>query len=478
MKAKTIWFWHRERPVLSDQGLEAIKRVNAAFDVDVAVAACPSNYEQALATVFGGSDALKARIAGAPEEVKAYNKQQEARMQALRDQPAPAKPANALPAVAFAQKGTPLTDAELEESVSDAMVALGENPQTLRDMLSAIAAIEASYDSMPGKRVIALVDERILPTIDPLLAAAWANYPGRKTPRQRMDYAEWEGRFLRPVLQACGKLMAMGQTYSNAGAAAVGSQLGQAMMGRVVPSARDWATMVYDNDKHCRAALDLAFRLYQTRFKADAPLDARYMATIHRKAKFEPPVEWRNADLPSDHIAPKTTTTYFYGTAREVDAAMAQQQMAENALRTAQSFADALAVREQALQQKLHYMQDFWACYKARCADGSKLYVQYLWILDQEDRQRFMPILQTANALMAPTNNFLSSRYTSGLDDVQWLITQLCEPARYGVMQEIRSPKNRSVTTEPLAWWQWLNNTESYAAWRDCRNKVAYAVKP
>ena len=67
----------------------------------------------------------------------------------------------------------------------------------------------------------------------------------------------------------------MGQTYSNAGAAAVGSQLGQAMMGRVVPSARDWVTMDYDNDKHCRAALDLAFRLYQTRFKADAPLDAR-----------------------------------------------------------------------------------------------------------------------------------------------------------------------------------------------------------
>lgn len=482
MNAKTFQFWFHTAPVLSDEALTAFKRQmggSGYFVVDRAANECPGNYRQALELVYGSGDALAQRTAGAASEVSksASNWYERFEERSKAPDTTSTLSADGLPKVAFDKRATPLSEAELGQELNTDLIARGENLKARDDMLRAVAAIESQYDSMNAKRMIALVDERIMPAVNPLLAAAWANYPGRKQTQQR-SFAEWEDQFLRPVLQACGKVMAMSETYRQAGAAAVGGQLGQALLGREVPSRRDWLIMAGDNEKQCKAAIELAFRLYQTRFQAAAPLDKAYMNKVYAQAKLAPPTQWQRAVVPSEQTPQPVRTYYFYGSARDISAAMARHQIAESAGNAARGAADALAAREQDLQQKLRLSQGFWLCYRDRCADGGERYVQFQWMLDQDDRARFMPVMQQANALMAPMKNFLSNRYTPGLDDVNWLIEQLCQPYREGMKREFHTLKNGPVPTEPLAWWQWLTSTDGYAAWRECRNNVSYAVRP
>ncbi len=461
---QVLSFWLKTRPQLSDEALMAIRKeapspnlIDAAFD------ACPADFLGALQSVFGNDwearyELDRARILKENQQLWAGKKPaiipEYARFQA--------DPNNPLPA---------LTAEQVRSELDPALVAKGEDPKIGPEMLAAVRRIEDAYDSMPFKAVEREIDTRVQPFINPLLAAARANFPGSPQAHLKLDFTEWEARFVRPLFASCSKLLAMEKVYADAGAALVGGQMGKAISRQDYPTPQQWASVHVNYAQACRGAMGLSVRMLKTRLGSQPALDPKYMAKVYRAAKVTV-AENARKPRPTETTQTIVTTKIFSGTPGEISRAM----MLDSAAEAAKGWMELREQREKSVQRQLSYHREFWTCYQSRCEDGGTAFLHYMWLLDQYDRARFMQGLGAAKTVSAFMGNILSARYTPTLNDTDYATNATCLylSAAFGKIFEAAPGTNATS----VAQWEAGIQTPAYQNWAECRDQVEYLLRP
>ena len=465
---RVLSFWLKTRPQLSDEALMAIRKESPfPYMIDAAVPACPADYFGALRSVFG--DDWEARYNLDLARISKENQQAWASKKPSGKEETPeyarfrADPNNPLPA---------LTTAEMRSELDPALVAKGEDAKIGPEMLAAVRRIEEGYDSMPFKRVEREIDTHIYPFINPLLTAARANFPGSPQAHLKLDFAEWEARFIRPLFASCSKLLAMEKVYADSGGALVGGQMGTALSKGEYPTPQQWASVPVNYGDACRGAMALSIRMLKTRLGTHPALDAKYMAKVYRAAKVTV-AENARKPRPTELTQTVVTTKIFSGTPGEISRAM----MLDSAGEAAKEWLQLREQREKNIQRQLKYHREFWTCYDARCDDGGSTFLHYMWLLDQYDRARFMHGLGAAKATMnLYMANLLSGRYTPTLNDAEYATNATCLYLSAAFGNIFDGAPGTGLTS--AAQWEAGIQTTAYQNWAECRDQVEYLLRP